>query len=672
MTRTTQTKILGILAAGTVLIAAGQAAPQAPVPSPGGGASGEAVFNQNCAMCHGANATADSRAPKIESLRLQTAESVLDALTNGVMRAQAQRLNPGEMRAVSEYASGKKLSTETVDLSIGRCTVSTPMSDPEKGPHWNGWGANLSNTRFQPANQARLTAAAVPNLKLKWAFGFPDTSHAWSQPAVAGGRVFVGSQGGRIFALDAKTGCSYWSYLASGAMRTSITIGPRPGRPNLYLAYFSTIPGWVYALDANTGEEVWKARAEDHISTRTTGSPVLYDGKLYVPVASFEEGMSGGAGYQCCTFRGSLSAFDAGTGKLVWKTYTIPDPPAVIKTGPNGEQVYGPSGGGIWSSPIIDPGRKMIYVATGNGFTEPMVDTTDAILGLDLATGKILWAHQATQDIFLPGCGSRAGTPVGNDGADAGPGGRRGGGAAPDSTAVDGAARGAGGRGGRGGRGGGARRPACLDQNGPDFDFGSSPILATLSRNRQVILAGQKSGFAWAFDPVNKGETLWSYKAIATDNPPGNFGGVVWGQAFDGDQMYVPVSDIQAPARAGGLHAINVSTGKRAWFSPPVTPLCKPGPGCTAAQAAPPTVIPGVVFAGGADGGLRAYSTKDGSVLWTFDTNPSFETVNKVKANGGSIIGAGPVVVNGMVFVTSGYGSHNGRAGNVLLAFGTD
>jgi polyvinyl alcohol dehydrogenase (cytochrome) len=446
-------------------------------------------------------------------------------------------------------------------------------------------------------------------------------------------------------------------------MRTTINIGPRPGKPNSYLAYFSTIPGWVYALDANTGEEVWKARAEDHISTRTTGSPVLYDGKLYVPVASFEEGMSGSAGYQCCTFRGSLSAFDAGTGKLLWKTYTIPDPPTVIKTGPNGEKVYGPSGGGIWSSPIIDPTRKMIYVATGNNFTGPIVDTTDAILGLDLATGKILWAHQVTKDAFLPGCGNRTGAPVGYDGNDGGPGGRGRGGAGQNAAAAGGGA-------GRGGRGG--SRVACNDENGPDFDFGSTPILARFPGNRPVILAGQKSGYAWAFDPINKGEVLWSYKAIATDIPPGSFGGVVWGQAYDGDQMYVPVSDIQAPDRAGGLHAIKATTGKRAWFSPPVTPLCKPGPGCNAAQAAPPTVIPGVVFAGAADGGLRAYSTKDGSVLWTFDTGISFDTLNKVKANGGSIIGAGPVVVNGMVYITSGYGSHNGRGGNVLLAFGKD
>jgi polyvinyl alcohol dehydrogenase (cytochrome) len=516
---------------------------------------GERVFNSTCANCHGPNAPASS-APKMDILRLQAPESVLAVLTTGVMRSQAQRLNPAEVRAVAEFVTGKKLSNETVDLSIGRCATQTPMTDPEKSPHWNGWGANLSNTRFQPVAQAGLTAATVPKLKLKWALGFPDTSHAWSQPTMAGGRVFVGSQGGRVYSLDAKTGCVYWSFLSSGAMRTAVTIGPRAGRPNAYLAYFSTIPGWVYALDANTGEEVWTARAEDHVSTRTTGSPVLYGGRLYVPVASFEEGMSGGAGYECCSFRGSLSAFDAQTGKLIWKTYTISEPLGVIKTGPTGQKVLGPSGGGVWSSPVIDPARKRIYITTGNNFTGPLTDTTDAVLALDLETGKVVWKRQVSQDIFLPGCGNRAGgPPVGADGPD-GPagaaGGRRGGGAggadgALPAVAGGGAAPSAAG-GGRGGGGrGGARNLACLDDNGPDFDFGSAPMLATLPGGKQVILGGQKSGFAWAFDPDKNGAIVWNYKAIATDNPPGSFGGVVWGQANDGDQMYVPVSDIQAP-----------------------------------------------------------------------------------------------------------------------------
>jgi polyvinyl alcohol dehydrogenase (cytochrome) len=417
-------------------------------------------------------------------------------------------------------------------------------------------------------------------------------------------------------------------------MRTTIVIGPRRNRANAYVAYFSTIPGWVYALDATTGDEIWKTRVEDHESTRTTGSPALHDGILYVPVGSFEEGMSGAASYQCCTFRGSLSALDASTGKVIWKSYTIAEPARVIKTSATGQQVLGPSGGGIWSSPIVDAKRKLIYVATGNGFTGPMVDTTDAILALDMATGKIRWKQQVTQDVWLPGC-PRAGTPS------------------------------------RGGRGPNYACPSP-EEVGADVDFGSSPILATLPGGKQIIVAGQKSGDAWAFDPAKNGAIVWKFRAALTNEVPGSFGTVVWGQAVDRQNMYVPLSDIQSPTRAGGLQAINLTTGQRAWFAEAVPPICKPGPGCNAAQASAPTVIAGVVFSGSADGGIRAYSTRDGSIMWTFDTNPTFETVNRVKANGGSLIGPGAVVVGGMVYVASGYGSHNGRGGNVVLAFGVE
>ena len=596
--------------------------------------SGQAVFNENCASCHGD--APDARAPKLDALRVQTAESVLQVLTAGVMRTQAARLNPSEMRAVAEFVTGKTLTVETIDPNAGRCAVQTPMSRIDATPHWNGWGVDVFNTRFQSAAQAGLSASDVPKLKLKWAFGLPETSHAWSQPSVVGGRVFVGSQGGRVYALDARTGCTYWSYIGAGAMRTTVVIGPRQGRSNAYVAYFSTIPGWVYALDANTGEEIWKRRVEDHVSTRTTGSPVLHDGVLYVPVASFEEGMAGAANYECCTFRGSLSALDANTGAVLWKTYTITDPLQVLRTSPEGRTVRGPSGGGIWSSPIVDAKRRAIYVATGNNFTGPMVDTTDAILALDLATGKVRWTQQVTQDVWLPGCQRAGGPPP------------RGGGRGPSVNC-----------------------PAP-EETGTDVDFGSSPILATLPGGRQVIVAGQKSGDAWAFDPDRNGAVVWKFRAALTNEVPGNFGTVVWGQAVDRQNMYVPLSDIQSPARAGGLHAINLTTGQRAWFAEPVPPICKAGPGCSAAQAAAPTVIPGVVFSGSADGGLRAYSARDGSILWTYDTNPSFDTVNNVKANGGSLIGPGPVIAGGMLFVASGYGSHSGRGGNVVLAFGVE
>ena len=495
------------------------------------------------------------------------------------------------------------------------------MADVRTSPRWTDWGIDLSNTRFQPAAMAALGAKDLPHLKLKWAFGFPGSTHAWSQPTVAGGRVFVGSQGGHIYALDARTGCTIWSFDAGGATRTAIVIGGWPGHAGL--AYFTTIPGWLFALDAETGAQVWKVRVEDHVSTRLTGSPVVYSGRIYVPAASFEEGMSANPRYTCCSFRGSLSAFDATTGARLWKRMTIDAPIVVLKRGQSGQEAVGPSGGSIWSSPVIDPKRQAIYVTTGNGFSGPPQPNTDAIVALDLETGKVRWSRQVAPDIFVPGCGS----PPGN------------------------------------------AKIACPDKNGPDADFGSAPILVH-PRGRDLIVAGQKSGVVWAVDPDRRGAVVWHYRAATFD--AGEFGAIVWGQAADAHNVYVPVSNIQAPERAGGLHAVALDTGKRAWYAPPPAPQCARGPGCTGAQASAPSVIEGVVFAGSADGILRAYSTRAGQILWSADTNGAFQTINGVTAHGGSMISAGPAIAAGMLYVNSGYGSHAARGGNVLLAYGID
>jgi polyvinyl alcohol dehydrogenase (cytochrome) len=508
----------------------------------------------------------------------------------------------------------------TTDQSAGRCAIQKPMSDVAASPRWLNWGIDLSNTRFQPRAMAGLAAVDLPRLKLKWAFGFPGSTHAWSQPTVGGGRVFVGSQGGHVYALDAKTGCIYWSFDAGGATRTAIVIGDRPGGG--HLAYFTTIPGWLFALDAETGAQVWKARVEDHVSTRLTGSPVLYGGRLYVPAASFEEGMSASGKYPCCSFRGSLSAFDAATGARLWKSPMIDAPFTVLKTDASGQKLVGPAGGSIWSSPAIDPARKAIYVTTGNGFSGPSQPNTDAIVALDLETGKVRWSRQVGEDIFVPNCGKP-----------------------------------------------GKVNFACPERNGPDADFGSAPVLVHLP-GRDLIVAGQKSGSVWAVDPDRQGRVVWRYQAAPS--AAGEFGAIVWGQAADGQNVYVPVSNIQDPAHAGGLHAVTLATGKRAWVTPPPSPACMPGPGCTAAQASAPSVIDGVVFAGSADGSLRAYSTGDGKIIWSADTNGHFPTVNGVKAHGGSMIGPGPVIAGGMLYVNSGYGSHGARGGNVLLAYGVN
>jgi len=511
--------------------------------------------------------------------------------------------------------------------AASRCAAAAPLGDALAGPRWIGWGATPTNTRFQPADQARLTAARVPELRLKWAFGFPGVSSARAQPTVAGGRLFVGSESGTVYALDAKTGCTIWTFAAKGGVRTAMIVAPRAGSgANAYAVYFGDVRAQVYALDAGTGQLLWMRKIDDHTHARITGSPAFDGENLYVPVAGVgEEGAGSTPNYSCCTFRGSVVSLVAATGDVRWKTYTIDEAPSPRGKTPLGQVAYGPSGASIWSAPTLDMKRRMLYVGTGNMFSGPEKPGADAIIAMNLDFGTVKWVNQRTAgDISIGGC--RSPNP---------------------------------------------KRPNCPPQEvGPDLDFGSSPMLVSLPDGRDLIVAPQKSGITWGLDPDNEGAVVWQYKA----GRGGPMGGTEWGTATDGDLAYIPISDDQSSIfkrsgdTPGGLHAVRLATGERAWFAPPPPARCGSGPGCSAAQSAAITAVPGVVFSGSIDGVIRAFSASNGAIVWEFDTNREFETVNGVKARGASIGGPGPVVVDGMLYLNSGY-STGGRPGNVLLAF---
>ena len=264
---------------------------------------------------------------------------------------------------------------------------------------------------------------------LKWAFGFPDATAAWGSPTVAGGRVYVGSHNGTVYSLNAKTGCIYWTYSAEGGVRTAPVLGPKPsGRGTA--VYFGDTSANEYSLDAFTGERIWTRKVDDHPLARITGSPVLYSGRLYVPTASYEESQGADPAYGCCTFRGSITAIDAKTGAIVWKTYTIADTPKSRGKSSTGTTLYGPSGAAIWSAPTIDAKRGLVYASTGNTYSGDDQPMSDAVVACDIKTGKIAWWSQAAApDVFLSGCRP------------------------------------------------GVKNPNCPEENGPDYDFGTSPVL---------------------------------------------------------------------------------------------------------------------------------------------------------------------------------------------------
>jgi polyvinyl alcohol dehydrogenase (cytochrome) len=573
------------------------------------------LFNDHCSTCHTGN---DPRTPTVAALRQRTPESIVDALTSGAMRQQGSELSAAERRSVAEFLAGRPIAAASAASSTSRC-ASVPAFDPAAGPQWNGWGVDPANTRFQPAAQAGLTSAQAGKLTLKWAFGFPNANTARAQPTVVGGRLFVGSPNGTVYALDAKTGCTIWTFQAKGGVRGAIVIGPRIGASGS-VAYFGDATPSAYAIDASTGMLIWSRRVDEHPSAHVTGTPTLYQDRLYVPVSSGEEGQGGNARYECCTFRGSLLALSAATGDVIWKTYTIAEEAKPIGTNNSGTTRWGPAGAAIWSAPTIDAKRRLVYVATGNMYTEPQQTTSDAVIAFEMESGRIAWSSQVTpSDVFVTGCNA--------------------------PTAAN-----------------------CPKEVGPDFDFGNSPILATLANGRDLIVIGQKSGIGWAMDPDKKGAVVWQYRA----GRGSALGGMEWGSAADNERAYFAVSDTIGSAQPGGLHAVRLEDGQRVWYSPPTSPKCAGGRGCNAALSAAITVTPEVIFAGGNDGGLRAYSTKDGSVIWEFDTNRDFDTVNGVAAHGASINEGGPTVVGGMVYVGSGYGALGGRPGNVLLAFGVE
>ena len=560
------------------------------------------VFMRNCQQCHSPNSGA--HAPLPEAMASIPWEEILKSLETGAMKSQGAALSADERKAVARYL-GKAGSSVLPEMG-GQCAAG---AKPVAGSQWNGWGVDDWNSRFQPAAAAGMSVDTVSKLQLKWAFGFPNGTTAFGQPTIVGGRVFTGSNDGTVYALDARSGCIYWMFQAKTLVRSGVVIGPGPR------AYVGDLESNFYALNADTGKLIWQKKLDSQPFTRITGTPKLQDGRLYVPIASQEENSGSNPQYPCCSFRGNVVALDAASGKEIWRTFMTPEAKPT-KVSATGVQYYGPSGATVWSSPTIDLKRKLLYVATGNGYSDPPVKTADAVVAMDLATGAIRWTQQATLDMFNWGCGR--GGPTGN----------------------------------------------CPVDAGDDVDFGSSPILVNLAGGKQMLVAGQKSGMVHGFDPDQGGKIVWQTRI----GKGGKLGGVLWGMAANGGVVFAPLSDLGLPT-AGGLFALDAATGKIVWQTPPPKPSCQGQRGCSTAQLAPPTAVPGAVFSGSMDGHLRAYRMSNGEIIWDVDTAHEFQTMNKIPARGGSFSGTGPTVADGMLYVNSGYANTGGLPGNVLLAF---
>jgi polyvinyl alcohol dehydrogenase (cytochrome) len=583
---------------------------------------GFGIFQKNCTSCHGNPAV--ERAPTPSQLREFPADRIYAALTTGPMKTVGDTLTDVERRQVSESLAGRPLGSAAsgdAERMPNRCPSNPTLADPDSLPQWNGWGAGLSNRRFQPQSAAQLSEDDVKKLKLKWVFGLPNASSSYGQPTVVAGRVFVGADTGYIYSLDAASGCVYWSFQAKAGVRNAMTIGGMTGHPGVRFAvYFGDLKANAYALDAQTGRLIWTRRVEDNYTDRVTAAPAFYQGRLYVPISSWEEFAAASPDYPCCTSVGNVTALDAATGKQIWKRYVIASRPAPVRKNSKGVEQWAPAGASVWNTPTIDPKRHAIYFGTGDATTFPAAGTSDSVMALSLRTGEILWSYQVTKnDSFLGGCW--------ND---------------PKSE-------------------------NCPQRQGPDWDIPSSIMMGTVA-GKDVLVVGTKPGDILALDPDRKGALLWRsnvHGVIAGDGPPNptmsdliNLTGVLWGGALAPETAYFGLSG------EGGLAAVRLSDGKVLWLN-----RLGVAPGSRVSNGAATTALPGLVFVGDANGLLKASAASDGEVLWQFDTKQPFDAVNKVATHGGSISSGGAVVAGGMVFVGSGYAVLRGSPGNAVLAF---
>jgi len=600
-------------------------------------------FLNTCGVCHGRI----EQAPPVETLQKLSPEKLYETITTGNMKTQAAKLTDAEKVKVVEWVSGRRLgAAESGDAKKmpNACPSNPPVTSDSTAPGWNGWSPDaMTNKRFQSAKAAGITPASAARLELKWAFAVPGASSMYGQPTIVDGRVFIGSDSGFLYSLDAVTGCVHWSFQAQAGLRSTPMLAPaKPGSTQM-AAFFGDIRGNAYSVDAASGELLWKVAVDSHPLTRITAGVKVHNGRVYVPVANLEEPGSTGYDYQCCTSRGIVVVLDSATGKQIWKTYTIDEKASPQKTS-KGVDFLGPSGASVWGSVTLDPKRRAVYVSTGNAFSAPDVGRADAVMAMSMDTGKILWVQQAEHgDVWhSSNCGggpAPPGLPPKN--ASRNPN-------APAQTAQ--AARGT----------PAPRRPTppphyyCPEEkNNPDYDFSAGVMLVDLPNGKSLVVAGQKSGVVWAYDPDKKGELVWS-----TDISRGQ---ITFGAAADDEYGYFAL-------RGGAVAAVRLRDGVEqwnTWFEP------QPGMESHRGASAAVSVTPGVVWVSALDGTLRAFSAFNGKPLWQYDTTKEVKTVNGVVGKGGSIGSAGAAIANGMVYVTSGYiGFQSGQPGNLLFAFG--
>lgn len=604
--------------------------------------NGEKIFNQHCATCHG---NPNVRAPQVSTLLGMSKNSLMFTMTEGKMKQQAVDLTNNQRQAIVDYLGSTQVDPYAWEAAANCKAKNTGIDRASAlSPIVSSWGHGINNHRYQSANKAGLSIDDLSNLELAWSVAFPGTNSMRSQPVMTNDTLFVAATRVKaVYAFDLESGCLKWAHHSTTPVRTSLSMGKMPGT-DTPIIFYGSARGDVEVLNALDGSVLWTKNIKVSMGSTITGSPVLLDDRLFVPISNFEVGLAANPKYECCKQHGAVKALDIKTGNTLWTYHTMEEATPTGKTNSIGTKLWGPSGAPIWTTPAIDEKRNVLYVGTGENYSLPTSATSDAIIAIDLDTGKEKWVFQALAgDAFNMACNSFM------------------------AGGVDG--------------------PNCPSTPGPDFDFGASVIITQDKNGRDVLLAGQKSGDIWALDPDNKGAVIWNTEA-AGGTP---LGGVHWGMTLVDDQLFIAASDPDLPIAGWeynarpGVVALDVTTGDINWRHT-ATRGCEfkgdpadrnrkddAWPDCPFAYgySAAPTGLDDFVLAGSLKGEMKAFSTKDGSVLWEYDTVRYFETVNGIEGHGGSFDSAGPIVGNGKLVMQSGYGSFRQMPGNVVLVFKT-
>ncbi len=514
---------------------------------------------------------------------------------------------------------------EAVDwIAATMCGADNRVVDLGQALSFSFTAVDGNNPRHLDAAQAGLTTASLANLELAWAVAFPETSSLRAAPVIIGSTVFYSATDtGNVFALDINSGCAKWVYESGTRLRSSLAYTVVD---DLGTLVFGDMRGMMHAISAETGEVVWVAsgQATDN-QAMITGTPVIFEDKIIVPLSGSGVIAGGNPSYECCENHGAVTALNIRTGEKLWEYHTMPKAEYNGMVSSTGVKQRGPSGAPIWTTPTIDAERGQVYVTTGENTSHPTTNTSDSVIALNLETGEEVWVFQAlANDMWNFAC-SAAG-------------------------------------------------PNCIvlaDTNSVDYDFGGPAILVEAD-GRDLLVAGQKSGDIWALDP-DSGAVVWNQ----TVGEGTALGGNHWGIATDSERAFMTINDpgTMSQNTQPGLYTYFLGTGEPSW-SFEVEPSCGDERSdrlrrCESLYgfSATPLSVDGAVITGGLDGRLFIFNSDTGELIFEFDTAADFETVNGVEGYGGSIDSHSIAAGSGMVFVGSGYGSFSQVAGNVLLAF---